>query len=91
MVGLRARYHDQMVERIGKSRGNEICFLPTGLGVSSVVDRLIQQSLEKVPKKHVIVCVLRPAQALSHAARIRRALGTVSVGAYVHIVICVLF
>lgn len=75
-------YHTQMIEKIMKSPGNEIMFLPTGLGDALVVDSVISQTLKQVPDKHVVICVLRPAQALTYAQRLRRNL-RVAVGAYV--------
>eukprot|EP00890_Picochlorum_soloecismus_P002237 jgi/Picsp_1/3013/NSC_01235-R1_endoribonuclease dicer len=81
--GGKPAYQTQMIDKIIKSPGNEIVFLPTGLGESAIVDSVIAQMLEKHPDKHVVICVLRPAQALSHAARIRKSLGSLAkVGAY---------
>ena len=78
------RWRHQMIEQIIKSPGNEITFLPTGLGQMKVVDEVIDTMLSRFPEKHVVVCVLRPAQVLSGAQRLRRSLkGHVSVGAYV--------
>lgn len=71
-------YQTQMIDKIIKSPGNEIFFLPTGLGESAIVDSVIAQMLERHPEKHVVICVLRPAQALSHAARIRKSLGSLA-------------
>lgn len=77
-------FRNQMIEQIVKSPGNEITFLPTGLGQMRVVDAVIDTMLSRFPEKHVVVCVLRPAQVLSGAQRLRRSLkGHVSVGAYV--------
>lgn len=64
-----------------RSPGNEVLFLPTGLGESNVVDEIARQMLQRFPDKHVVLCVVRPAQALSHADRLRAALG-VPVGAF---------
>lgn len=77
-------FRHQMIEQIIKSPGNEITFLPTGLGQLKVVDAVIDTMLSRFPEKHVVVCVLRPAQVLSGAQRLRRSLkGRVPVGAYV--------
>lgn len=76
--GGKPTYQTQMIDKIIKSPGNEIIFLPTGLGESVVVDSVIAQMLERHPDKHVVICVLRPAQALSHAARIRKSLGSLA-------------
>jgi len=57
-----------------RSPGNEVAFLPTGLGQCSLVDEISRNMLERYPEKHVVVCVVRPAQALSHADRLRAAL-----------------
>lgn len=77
-------FRHQMIEQIIKSPGNEITFLPTGLGQMKVVDAVIDTMLSRFPEKHVVVCVLRPAQVLSGAQRLRRSLkGRVPVGAYV--------
>ena len=71
-------YQTQMIDKIIKSPGNEIFFLPTGLGEGAIVDSVIAQMLKKHPDQHVVICVLRPAQALSHAARIRKSLGSLA-------------
>ena len=73
----------QMIEQIMKSPGNEILFLPTGMGQNRIVDVVIQRMLDQYPGKHVVVCVLRPGQALSQAERLRCSLHEdVCIGAY---------
>ena len=74
-------YQSQLADSFLHSRGNEVLFLPTGLGECAVVDAIAKGMLKKHPKKHIVVCVVRPAQALSHADRLRIALG-VPVGAF---------
>jgi hypothetical protein len=77
----RAKYQTQIADSFVHNQGNEIIFLPTGFGCNAVVDSMARSSLARRPTKHIVVCVLRPAQALSHAARLRSELG-VEVGAY---------
>jgi hypothetical protein len=74
-------YQTQLVDSFMRSPGNEVLFLPTGLGECNVVDEIARQMLQRFPDKHVALCVVRPAQALSHADRLRAALG-VPVGAF---------
>ena len=73
-------YQTQVVDAFLRSPGNEVTFLPTGLGELAVVDAIARGMLDRHPSKHVLVCVIRPAQALSHAERLRASLG-VPVGA----------
>jgi hypothetical protein len=68
-------YQEQLVSEFMHSPGNEIIFLPTGLGAAAVVDAAAARSLARHTSKHVIVCVVRPAQALTHADRLRSSLG----------------
>lgn len=74
-------YQSKLVDSFLRSPGNEILFLPTGLGECAVTDAIARGMLERHPSKHIVVCVVRPAQALSHANRLRAALG-VPVGAF---------
>lgn len=74
-------YQTQVADSFIHTNGNEIIFLPTGFGCNAVVDSMARSSLARHPSKHIVICVLRPAQALSHAARLRSAL-EVPVGAY---------
>jgi hypothetical protein len=74
-------YQTQLVDSFMRSPGNEVLFLPTGLGECNVVDEIARQMLQRYPDKHVALCVVRPAQALSHADRLREVLG-VPVGAF---------
>lgn len=74
-------FQTQLVDSFMRSPGNEVLFLPTGLGECTVVDEIARQMLQRFPDKHVAICVVRPAQALSHADRLRAALG-VPVGAF---------
>ena len=75
-------YQSQLVDSfLHRSTGNEVLFLPTGLGECAVTDAIAAGMLERHPSKHIVVCVVRPAQALSHADRLRAALG-VPVGAF---------
>jgi len=68
-------FQTQLVDSFMRSPGNEVLFLPTGLGECTVVDEIARQMLQRFPDKHVVFCVIRPAQALSHADRLRAALG----------------
>lgn len=63
-------YQQQLLQNFTKSTANEVMFLPTGFGVSQVVDAIIKRTLASQPDKHVVVVVVRPSQALSHAARL---------------------
>lgn len=74
-------FQTQLIDSFMRSPGNEVLFLPTGLGECTVVDEIARQMLQRFPDKHVAICVVRPAQALSHADRLRAALG-VPVGAF---------
>ena len=74
-------YQSQLVDSFLRSRGNEVLFLPTGLGECAVVDAVAKGMLDRHPNKHIVVCVVRPAQALTHAERLRTDLG-VPVGAF---------
>jgi hypothetical protein len=74
-------FQTQLVDSFMRSPGNEVLFLPTGLGECNVVDEIARQMLQRFPDKHVALCVVRPAQALSHADRLRAVLG-VPVGAF---------
>lgn len=65
----------QMVSSFMRSPSNQLIFLPTGLGGTAVVDAIVGSTLERHSDKHVVVCVVRPAQALTHAERLRTALG----------------
>ena len=75
------QYQSQLVDAFLRSPGNEVLFLPTGLGECSVVDAIAASMLHRHPHQHIVICVVRPAQALSHAARLRASLG-VTVGAF---------
>jgi len=65
----------QVVSAFLRSPSNQLVFLPTGMGGTAVVDAIVGSTLERHPNKHVVVCVVRPAQALTHAERLRAALG----------------
>jgi hypothetical protein len=67
-------YQQALLDAYYKSTANELMFLPTGFGVSAVVDAAIARSLVAAPTRHVVVVVVRPSQALSHAARLSHAL-----------------
>jgi hypothetical protein len=73
-------YQEQVVSSFMRSTGNEVIFHPTGLGAAAVVDAVVARTLARHPAQHVVVCVVRPAQALAHAARMQASLG-VSVAA----------
>lgn len=74
-------YQSQVADAFIKSRGNEIVFLPTGLDIYSVLDKVIADNLQRHPSKHVVIVVTRPAHALSFSHRLQRRLGIKS-GAY---------
>lgn len=78
----RTAYQSQLVDAFLRSPGNEVVFLPTGFGQDVVVDAIIEAMVNQHPDKHVVLCVVRPAQALSHAARLSAALPNVPVGSY---------
>lgn len=67
-------YQAQVIDAFLRSPGNEVAFLPTGMGQNTVADAITRGMLERFPKKHVVVCVVRPAQALSQAERLRAVL-----------------
>lgn len=67
-------YQQHLFDGYFKSTANEILFLPTGFGANSVVDGIIHRTLTDQSDKHVVVVVVRPSQALSHAARLSQAL-----------------
>lgn len=78
----RTAYQAQLVDAFLRSPGNEVVFLPTGFGHDVVVDAIVDAMANQRPDKHVVICVVRPAQALSHAARLSAALPNVAVGSY---------
>jgi hypothetical protein len=81
-TAYRTAYQAQLVDAFLRSPGNEVVFLPTGFGHDVVVDAIVDAMANQQPDKHVVICVVRPAQALSHAARLSAVLPNVAVGSY---------
>ena len=68
-------YNKQLLEAFLHSIGNEVTFLPTGLGINFLLNDVIKSFLDRYPTQHVVMVVVRPVHALELAKRMQESIG----------------